>query len=103
MCRTKFELTATIFDKRGRILSIGKNSYTKSHPVQKHHAERVGLPDKIFLHAEIAAIVKCRQLHKAHKILVTRFDRDGNPASAKPCRVCREAIKSVGIEVIEHT
>lgn len=84
-------------------MSIGKNSYIKTHPRQAYYAEKVGLPSKIFLHAEIHAIVKCKNIEKAHKIVVLRFDSTGNPVNAKPCPVCESAIKETGIKVIEHT
>jgi len=100
---TKQEITAIIYDRKGRVLSVGKNSYVKTHPLQAKHAEKVGLPDKQFLHAEIHAITKCRDLIKAHRIVVTRYDKKGQPLLAKPCPVCQSAIESVGIEVIEWT
>jgi tRNA(Arg) A34 adenosine deaminase TadA len=96
-------LSAVIYDKRGRIISVGQNSYVKTHPLQAKHAVQVGLPDKQFLHAEIHAIVRCRDLSKAHRIFVSRWDSKGNPALAKPCPVCISAIEAAGIEVIEHT
>ena len=98
---TKQEITAVIYDRKGRVLSIGKNSYVKTHTLQAKHAEKVGLPDKQFLHAEIHAITKCKDLAKAHKILVTRYGKTGQPLLAKPCPVCQSAIESVGIKVIE--
>ena len=101
--KARFDITAIIYDKRGKVLSIGKNSYIKTHPLQNHHACKVGLPDKQFLHAEIHAIVKCRNLNKAHKIVVMRFDKGGNKKNAKPCPVCRSAIDAAGINVVEHT
>lgn len=103
MSKKRFNITAIIYDKKGRILSIGKNSYIKTHPRQAYYAEKVGLPSKIFLHAEIHAIVKCKNIEKAHKIVVLRFDSTGNPVNAKPCPVCESAIKETGIKVIEHT
>ena len=45
MCK-KHHVTAIIFDKRGRPLSIGQNSYIKTHPLQLKIAEKVGLPEK---------------------------------------------------------
>ena len=100
---TKQEITAIIYDRKGRVLSVGKNSYVKTHPLQAKHAEKVGLPDKQSLHAEIHAITKCRDLSKAHRIVVTRYDKKGQPLLAQPCPVCQSALESVGIEVIEWT
>lgn len=103
MSKTRFDITAIIYDKRGRVLSIGKNSYFKTHPLQHHHACKVGLPEKQFLHAEIHAISRCKQLDKAHRISVMRFDSKGKPRNAKPCPVCSSAIRAAGIEIVEHT
>jgi tRNA(Arg) A34 adenosine deaminase TadA len=97
------DITAIIYDKRGKVLSIGKNSYVKTHPLQAKYANKVGLPEKQFLHAEIAAIVRCRDLSKAHKIEVYRIGRNGDLLLAKPCPVCESAIKASGIKHIEHT
>ena len=103
MSKTRFDITAIIYDKRGRVLSIGKNSYIKTHPYQARCAEQVGLPHKQFLHAEIHAIIRCKQLSKAHKIVVMRFDKDGNERSARPCPVCQSAIDATEIKIVEHT
>lgn len=100
---TKQEITAIIYDRKGRVLSIGKNSYFKTHTLQAKHAQKVGLPDKQYLHAEIHAITKCRDLSKAHKILVTRYGKSGQPLLAKPCPVCESAIQAAGISVVEWT
>lgn len=105
MCKGKKQqnVTAIIYDKRGRILSIGKNSYIKTHPLQAHHAKRVGRSEKIFLHAEIAAIAKCKNLDNAYKIQVMRFSADGQPVNAKPCPICEDGIRIAGIKHVEHT
>jgi deoxycytidylate deaminase len=100
---TKYNVTAMIVDKRNRILSIGKNSYVKTHPLQAKHAARVGKANAIFLHAEIQAIIKCRNIEAAHKIIVARYDSKGNPRLAKPCDICMDALNSFGIMRIEHT
>lgn len=101
--RRKHAITAIIYDKRGRVLSVGQNSYTKTHTLQAHHATKVGMPDKVYLHAEVHAITRLFDLTKAHKIFVARWDKQGKPLNAKPCPVCMSAIRSAGIEHIEHT
>lgn len=100
---TKQEITAIIYDRKGRVLSVGKNSYFKTHTLQAKHAEKVGMPDKQYLHAEIHAITKCKELDKAYRIFVARYGKKGQPLLAKPCPVCQSALDSVGIEVIEWT
>lgn len=100
---TKHELTAFIYDKRGRIISVGKNSYVKTHPLQAKHAQQVGMKEKVYLHAEIAAIARCKDLNKAHKIFVVRTGKTGATLLAKPCPVCMSAIKAANIKYVEHT
>jgi tRNA(Arg) A34 adenosine deaminase TadA len=99
----KQDITAIIYDKRGRVLSIGRNSYCKSNPLQKLHADKVGLPEKIFLHAEIHAIVKLRDHQKPYKMFVSRVLKDGSFGNAKPCLICQSAIKACGIKEVEFT
>ena len=94
-------ITAVVYDKKGRVLSVGKNSYVKTHPRQARHAHKVGLPEKIFLHAEMDAIIRCRDLGSAYKILVTRITRDGKYGNAKPCPVCQSAIEEASIKEVE--
>ena len=101
--KKRFSVSAVIFDKRGRVLSIGKNSYIKTHPLQAEYARRAGEPHKVYLHAEVDAIVKCSNLDRAEKIVVFRHTEDGSPASARPCKICQHAIKLAGIKNVEHT
>lgn len=99
----KHNITAIIYDKRGRPLSIGQNSYTRTHPRQAAIAAKVGLPEKKFIHAEISSIVRCKDLTKAHKIVIMRYTKDGKPANATPCPICQAAIALTPIKIIEHT
>jgi tRNA(Arg) A34 adenosine deaminase TadA len=96
-------ITAIIRNKKGRVLSIGQNSYTKTHTLQSHYAKLVGMPEKVYLHAEISAITRCRDLSQAHSITVYRYGKDSRPLLAKPCKVCEEAIKLSGIKKVFHT
>ena len=85
------------------MLSAANNSYIKTHTVQSKAANAVGKPSSIFLHAEIAALVKLKDWSKAHKIVVTRYLKDGTPANAKPCPICAHVIRQTAIKYIEHT
>ena len=96
-------ITAILYDKKGRVLSVGQNSYIRTHPLQKLHANKVGLPDKEFIHAEVAAIVKCKDLSKAYRIKVFRFNNKGEEMLAKPCPVCQSLIASTTIKIVEYT
>jgi deoxycytidylate deaminase len=96
------DITAIIKDKRGNILSLGKNSYVKTHPYQAKCAKKVGLPEKIYLHAEIDAIIKCNDISKAHSIHIYRKGKS-KWLLAKPCPICLQAISQTSIKIIQHT
>lgn len=100
MC--KQDISAFVYDKRGRLLATGQNSYVKTHPLMAKTAISMGEPHKIYLHAEVAALVKC-DWSKAYRILVTRYGKDGRPLLAKPCKVCHQVIAMTSIKVIEYT
>jgi tRNA(Arg) A34 adenosine deaminase TadA len=97
-----YAITAIIRDKRGRILSIGRNSYIKTHPLQARLAQQAGKSYCVYLHAEIHAITRLRH-GVPHSIHVFRYYADGTPANSKPCEICQQAIKLAGIQKIYHT
>lgn len=99
----RYHLKATITDKHGNVLAYAENSYSKTHPVQARFGAQNGKPDAIFLHAEIAALVKLQRGDKPYKISVVRYRKDGSTGCAKPCLVCEAAIKHWGIQRVEYT
>ena len=99
--RKRYDITALAYDKKGKLLSVGKNSYVKTHTLQAEYARRVGRDQAIFLHAEIHALVKARE--PVHRLVVLRYDKDGKPANATPCAICQLAIKEFGVKQVEHT
>lgn len=103
MASRKHQITAFIYDKRGKVLSIGQNSYVRTHPLQAKYAHACGLHHKIFVHAEIDAISKCRHLDKAHRMLVTRYGANDKPMLAKPCKICESAIEQTPIKEVTFT
>ena len=103
MTKKRFNIVATVYDKRGRKLTDGTNSYTKTHTLQAKFAVQAGLDDKVFLHAEIAALSRLKSFHKPYKIVVERYLSDGSTALARPCPVCQAAIESHGIALVEWT
>ena len=103
MTKKRFSIKATVYDKRGRVLTTGENSYSKTHPLQAKFAVQVGLDDKIYLHSEIAALSKLKKHHKPYRIVVERYKDNGDPALAKPCLICQAAIESHGITLVEWT
>lgn len=100
---TRYNITALVKDKRGKILSIGRNSYIKTHPLMQKAVLATKSKNRTFLHAEVAAIVKLKDWEKAHSIEVFRFDKQGMPALAKPCACCQWVINQTGIKKVIHT
>lgn len=94
---------SVITDTRGRIIGEGSNSYWKTHPLQAFYADQAGLPDKIFLHAEVSAIVRLTYGQEPYKIYIARVDAYGRPCLAAPCPVCNLAIKDHNIKSVEYT
>ena len=96
-------ITAVCYDKRGRILSIGRNSYVKTHPMQAKLAKECGKPGNIYLHAEIHAILQIKDWSKIEKMTVVRLNNEGKGMNAAPCPICRKMIELAGIKHVEHT
>ena len=101
MSNRRFSITALAYDRKGKLLSVGRNSYVKTHPLQAHYAKVSNKPHAVFLHAEIAALVKARG--KVYKMVVTRFNSKGQPVLARPCSICQLALKDYGVKEIQHT
>jgi tRNA(Arg) A34 adenosine deaminase TadA len=88
---------------KNKVITQGVNQDTKSHPIQARFAEMVGLSEKIYLHAEISALVRCRS--EVDTIVVARLGgHNGDELrNARPCPICSLAIKEAGIENIYYT
>lgn len=97
----RFDIVALAYDKRGKLLATGRNSYVKTHRLQAHYANKSGRPAAIYLHAELAALIKARS--QVYKMVVMRYNANGVPALAKPCPACQLALKDFGVRIIEHT
>lgn len=99
--RKKYKIIACALDKKGKVLSMKTNDYDCSHPLQKRFAEKVGRPEAIFLHAEIATLIAAKK--EVHKLLIARVDCEGKPLPAKPCPICEKAIEAFGVKEVEYT
>lgn len=99
--RRRYRILAVALDKKGKVLAMRTNDYSCTHPLQKYFAEQVGLPESIYLHAEIATIIAARKM--IHTLLIARVDSYGNPVPAKPCRICMKAIEAYGVQNIIYT
>jgi deoxycytidylate deaminase len=96
-----FFLIAATLDKRRRIISIGENSLTKTHPLMYHYSSKSKMNHKIYLHAELSAMVKSHS--PAHSIMVIRVSRGGEYAMAMPCPLCMMAINEANIKKVYYS
>lgn len=101
----KFFIGAIILDRKGNVISIGNNSYTKTHPFQKKLSQQVKIKDRehqIYLHAEISALIKCTAV--PHTMIIIRIGVDNQIFRlAKPCPLCLEAIRQSKIKHVYYT
>ena len=99
---SKKQVGAILLNKN-KIVATATNIETKTHPIQARFAKRVGLHEKIYLHAEIAALVKCKE--ECDTIVVARLGGHNHDElrMAKPCPVCALALKEMGITNIHYT
>jgi deoxycytidylate deaminase len=89
---------------KGKVLSIGK-CQMKTHPIMLDYQSD---EHKIYLHAEIDAIVKTINNHgsdilKHCDIYVMRLTRGGNIGNSKPCKGCQKAIDAFGFKNVFWT
>lgn len=101
MANKQQQITALAYDKRGKLLAVGRNSYTKTHPLQSKYANLSKRPAAIYLHAELDALIKARQ--QVHKLVVIRVNSKGKPVIAKPCPSCQLAIRDFNVKHVTHT
>jgi deoxycytidylate deaminase len=79
--------------RKGKVIGIGRNSYSKTHPWQRECAHRVKKEKSIYLHAEIACLVSCRKVPDT--LVVARINKKGELVNSKPCSICSLAISLV--------
>ena len=94
------KLACILTNKRGKVVSIGANMQ-KTHPIQKKYALRAKQKKKIQLHAEIAALVKCREQPEIAYVL--RVMKNGGYGMARPCAICTAALKEAGVKKVIYS
>ena len=97
---SKKKVGAVLLNKN-KVVTSATNLETKSHPLQARFAERVGLHEKIYLHAEIAALVKCKE--ECDTIVVARVNPQDKLRMAKPCPICSLALEEAGVKKVHYT
>ncbi len=100
----KYVITASCFDKRGRVLASATNSYKDSSAFMRYWAVKTGYPYKVYNHAECRAIELSLKTGKViDKILIMRYDSKGNLKNAKPCEICMACITDLKIKHVLYS
>lgn len=101
----KQNVVAIVYDKKGKIFSYGENSFTKMNSHQALIAKRVNEKDKVYVHAEVHALLRWRRFtdNIPYGIFVARLGKNGNLANSKPCPICMEVIRRFGVKKIDYT
>ena len=86
---------------KNKVVCSATNLDSKSHPTQAKFAKMAGLKEKIYLHAEMAALVKCRT--EVDTIVVTRINPQGKLRLSKPCPICSLALNEAGIKKVYYS
>jgi deoxycytidylate deaminase len=87
--------------KKSKIISTAVNLEKKSHPFQAKLAKKVGLEPKIYLHAEVHALIRARD--DADTIVVARVDSKGKLKNSRPCPCCTLALQEAGITKVYYS
>ncbi len=97
------KLVGALLLQKNKVITQAVNLDTKTHPTQAKYAKRVGRKQKIYLHAEISALIKCRS--QCDTIVVVRLGGHGHNElrNAKPCPVCELALKEAGVNNIIYS
>lgn len=102
--RGSHKLVAGIFDKKGRIVSLGHNSHWKTHP-QAPKVDKWKLNGSLgvyqCVHAELHAILQAEKNEynpRKCSIFVYRKGKDGKDRHSEPCQNCKTLIdfKKIG-------
>lgn len=94
------KVSCACYDKRGRLIATAWNQPGKSHPRQAHYAKLAGQEDRIFLHAELGALIRCRE--DPYAIQVVRIGPKEYPKASFPCPICLRAIEEAGVKEIYY-
>ena len=102
LCNTsKQRFGCVALNKSGHIIASGQNSPCKTHPIQANFSKKYGNPQAVYLHAEIATMIKAKS--KIHTLIVVRLLADNTPGLARPCKICSSAINISGIKNVIYS
>lgn len=83
---------AIVLDKRGKVVGEGRNDYNKTHTLPFKVGKKMGLSERVCLHAEQQALIRDRH-RKGVKLIVVRVGAKNTPLYSAPCKLCAAIIK----------
>lgn len=89
--------------RKNRVIITATNLEKKTHPLQASLAKKVGLKEKIYLHAEVNALIKSRE--KADTIVVARIGGHfhNELRNSCPCKICQMALEMNNISRVIYS
>lgn len=87
----QYKFCCIALNKKGNIIGMSYQREDKTHPLQYYYAKQTQQPYKIFLHAEIATLIKAKN---PYALFVARVDKNGTLVTSKPCPICQLALKN---------
>ena len=92
---SEFQLSCIITNKN-RVVSIGWNEMSKSHPKSKTHSNHI--------HAEFHALMNLPfEETRGTTAYVYRIKKNGSSGMAKSCPACRQALSIAGIKRVYYS
>jgi len=103
-CIGSSQHAAVVVYKKKKIIAVGWNK-RKSHPLCVEYQPN---PQRIYLHAEMDAIIKTINRHGPDmlpdcKLVVLRLTKGGRIAESKPCEGCMSLINAMNVGEVEWT
>jgi tRNA(Arg) A34 adenosine deaminase TadA len=89
--------------RKNKVIVTATNLENKTHPLQAQFAQKVGLKEKIFLHAEINALIRAKE--DADTIVVARIGGHSHNElrMSKPCPICQMALEMSQVRKIIYS
>jgi tRNA(Arg) A34 adenosine deaminase TadA len=89
--------------RKNKVVTTATNLDRKTHPFQAKLAKQVGLDPKIYLHAEIAALIKAKE--EADTMIVARIGghTQNELRNSCPCPICKTALEISNVKRIIYS
>lgn len=97
---TETKKVSCILTNKNKIVA-GATNLGRTHPIQAKYAKKAGQPYKVWLHAEIRALITSKE--SIDTAYVARVNPQGITRNAKPCPICSMALYEAKIKDVYYT